>query len=326
MKIDLHAPEDWERLNDRLRSHFQRPSDESVKVYRGLGLSLFEVTQGVTQFLAHKRSLGIVKGTTPYFSHLLPYYLKEAYQIQQVDAYDPQNNWETWTQNLKKDTVLVLASEDHPVTGEIFDLDKLDALLNEKKVFFIRISHNPTHIHKKEIRPYSIHVQSLGEDLTLVFGGNKYKVPSLFSSTMPWPEEESFSKVTAVKDWEMNSQRVQEFEKSLDEFKFFKTSVPRSFDRSCLVFPGVSGDRMVENIKPFLGLSSLTTTESSLWSTHLCRWDSIKLFKSWWSQAPNQEVLRDMIIIGTKLLSKKDLDQELRTQYKKLLAEQSWSF
>ncbi|HEY8270180.1 MAG TPA: hypothetical protein VIG33_04780, partial [Pseudobdellovibrionaceae bacterium] len=140
MKLALIPLEEWERLNDQLKIDFSLPAGNSARIYKGMAHAVFETAQGTAQFFSHKRSLGVVKGQTSYFDSLLPYFYKEVFSVQAMShlaVVDP----EVWVNSLKKDTSFVLFSEDHPVTGELYDYDHLDELLNEKKIFAFRISH-----------------------------------------------------------------------------------------------------------------------------------------------------------------------------------------
>src|SRR5437868_6339989 len=160
MKLALVPLEEWEKLNDQLKIQFSLPAENSVKIYKGMAHAVFETAQGTAQFLSHKRSLGVVKGQTPYFDSLLPYFYKEVFGVQAISHLaltDP----EVWVNSLKKDTIFVLLAEDHPVTGELYNYDRLDELLNEKKIFSFRISHFRHFYEKVPLRPFFVPLSCL---------------------------------------------------------------------------------------------------------------------------------------------------------------------
>ncbi len=326
---DLFIPEEWERLNDQFRTHLKVPNDQLVKFYRGLGHAIYEMSMGTSQFYSHKRSVGFVKGNSPYFEFLIPNYLREAYQIQSMDLNSLQQHhasWTEWANTLKKDTVFVIASEDHPVTGELQDLEELDVILNEKKIFFLRISHSSHLFQPIELKPYTVRICSLSRELSFVLMGAKFKVPPVMAQVMNWSTKETQSSLRNLQNKKEFPKEIQKFEGEMTEFSYPWSNAKRIYDRSLLVFPGVTGDLMTHALSKALGFSASTSLSLNLWSTHLCQWNSVKMFKNWWKLSPPDDVLRDLLIMSPDVIQRNGFAEVARKTYEELKSSQTWKF
>ncbi len=324
MKLALVPLEQWETLNDRLKAHFTVPDDNSVRVYKGMAHAVFEVAQGTAQFLSHKRSLGIVKGQTPYFETLLPYFYKEAYAVQAInhrDLADP----EAWVHSLKKETSFVLFSEDHPVTAEVYDFDRLDQILNEKKIFSFRISHF-RHLYEKEnVRPYSVRICYLESDYAIAICGERFRSPSLIAPYMNWNPSKCLEEIAKIHVSPQNQIQVEAMEQAFSPIAmpWFVDSTPRLYDRVLLKFANVSGELMLHRL-----LERLQVDESQFYktidTTNLCRWNHYKTFTGWWEPKPATNDLASLVVIDSGWLITKDFAKVLKSTYEEIQADQSW--
>ena len=83
---------------------------------------------------------------------------------------------------------------------------------------------------------------------------------------------------------------------------------------------------MTQTLSQALGFSAVTNQGLHLWSTHLCQWNSIKMFKSWWKDAPSEEILRDLLILSPELIQRNGFAEILRKTYEELKVSQTWNF
>lgn len=324
MKLALVPLEEWERLNEQLKIHFSLPPDNSAKIYKGMAHAVFEIGQGTAQFLSHKRSLGVVKGQTPYFDSLLPYFYKEVYGVQAI-SHTALTNPEEWVNGLKKDTIFVLLAEDHPVTGELYDYDKLDALLNEKKIFSFRISHFRHFYEKNPLRPYSVRICYFNNDLAVAMCGERYKTPALMAPQMSWNPSQCLTTLEKVHASPQDQQLVETFEKSFagDATPWFTQPTPRLYDRVLLKFPEVSAEALLQRLYDHLQVDPSKYYET-IDTTNLCRWHHFKTFAGWWEPKPTPEDLESLLVIDSGWLVTKDFAKILKTTYEEIKAEQSW--
>ncbi|WP_413290305.1 hypothetical protein [Bdellovibrio sp. HCB337] len=324
MKLALVPLEEWERLNDQLKIHFALPADNTARIYKGLAHAVFEVAQGTAQFLSHKRSLGVVKGQTPYFDSLLPYFYKEVFNVQAVNHLaltDP----EAWVNGLKKDTTFVMFAEDHPVTGELYNYDRLDELLNEKKIFAVRISHFRHFYETAHPRPYSVRICYLNNDYAVALCGERFKTPALIAPQMNWHVAECLSVVQKIHVSPQDKALVESFEKSFSDIAtpWFAQGVSRLYERVLLKFPEVSAEALLQRLYDHLQVDSSKYYET-MDTTNLCRWHHFKTFNSWWEPKPTMDDLSSLLVIDSGWLVTKDFAKILKSSYEEIKAEQSW--
>jgi hypothetical protein len=344
--VSLSSVEVWENLGDQLKSELSLSIDQSVRPYKGLGAALVEVALGTAQFFAHKRALVFAKGFSPNIENLIPFYIKEAYQVQPIDpalilrfssknktiVEQARNELESWGQSLKKDTLFVVATEDHPITGELYNLDEIENYLNNKKIFFIRLSHFSHHLKAKaDIPAYSVKICAYGTDLALAIFGAKTKAIGLVSHLMPWTNSEVEHKFKNYSVAQVDESKILAIESQLKDFCYPFKSELRSFDRLVLQFPQISGDRMIQVLSESLelqkesGLSSLEI-KKRLWSPNVCYLKTYQSESKWWHQGPTAQQQKEMLVLSSDLLKLNELPRILREAAAWIRSEQSWKF
>lgn len=314
MKLDLFPLETWETLNSTIKNQWSVASDVSVRVYSDLPAAVYEVAQGTAQFLSHKRSLAFIKGQTFAIQPLLPYFYKEAYQIQ-ILSHQGLADMKTWVENLKKDTLFVLFCEDHPVTGEKYPWQEMDALLNEKRIFSVRISHNSHFVEEQEILPYSIRICSYSQKMAVAFCGNKFKSPPLIAPAGYWGSDELKKEVLSLERKKQDDKKlVTQFETNLPEgFHRFINHEQRVYDRAVIYSKDVNGEAVQQYISTALNLPmNAPGAEALIETTSLCRWGGTKGFDDWWEPVPDKNTLRGLLVIDVKLLKNPELTAELK--------------
>ncbi|HRO67856.1 MAG TPA: hypothetical protein PL182_09860, partial [Pseudobdellovibrionaceae bacterium] len=142
MRMDIYPVENWDRTNTALEEAWGKQEGNTVQAHRGLSAGLHEIVLGFAQIYSHKRAIAVVKGNSWAVDFIVPWFLKEAYSVQSITVEELEKDPEAWVKSLKKDTAFVLFAEDHPLTGEAWNWNRFDKLLNENKHFSIRVSHN----------------------------------------------------------------------------------------------------------------------------------------------------------------------------------------
>ncbi len=289
----------WEQLNESLRGQLGFPEgDYSLRSYQGLGPAIWEIVQGTAQFYSHKRNVTLVTGQTPHIAPALPYLYKDGFQVQTPSW---PSDMKTFVEALKKDTNFVIYSEDHPVTGEIYDVEELDHLLNEKKIFSLRISHQ-NHLYKPvEILPYTVRICGYHPSAAIAFVGSKYKAPATMSALLAWDGENFTAGIQSViKKSKEDENLILQFERNLPSgFQVFKPTGKRSFDRSLIYSLEASGEALQKNIASQMKINlQKPGWESLIETTHLCRWGGVGTYQSWWDQRPSEEILRGLLVLS----------------------------
>lgn len=256
--------------------------DSSPRIYKGLGAAVGEIVLGLAQFLPHKRSVAWLKGQTPWMELATSYFFREGYECNSV-AWGQMSSAQSFVEGLKKDTALVIFSEDHALTDEFFDFDLLDQLLNDKKIFSIRLSHR-SHLlasaTKKKLNSFSVRICQMNSDFAYAQFGDRYRVPASICAT------QSFQ-LPVCEHVETAASEIQEFESQLPPGFFkFNLSSNRLFTHSLIYNPKMGGDFLVHQIKSM-----------SLETLHECSFDGFKTYNSWWDPLPNSDFLRGSLIV-----------------------------
>ena len=327
MLIDVTHPDKWDELNDELRSFLNLSAKVRARAFYGISQAVFEISQSTAHFMSHKKAMAVVKGQTPLFDSLLPYYYKETYKVQ-VASFQDLSNPAEWVQQLEKDTCFVLIAEDHPVTAEIFPFaDELDKLLNEKRIFVFRVSHHKHFYENIELRPYTVRLCSFGPQAAVALLGERFRSPALSAQGFNW-DKETFLKslVEAREGRSLNRLEVEKFEKEIQKSArpwFAATQDSRVYDRAVVIFSDVSGEALAQKTFQKMGVSSQEGWRQ-LETPNQCHWNAVRMFKTWWQPEPSTEDLRGMMVISLPLLETKDFAKHLISSYEEIKALQSW--
>lgn len=326
MITNLVRPENWDELNDKIGHILKMPPKARVRCYQGMAHALFETLQSTAQFMTHKKSVAFISGQTPYLEALLPYYYKEGYDVLNQSQLEAQDLKE-WVEGLKRDTLFVVYSEDHPVTGETYPFaSELDRLLNEKRIYSISISHRKHLSSEEQLRPYSVRLCEYTGACSVAHLGERFRSPALLASAMPWDEVAMIEAITlSRKNFLENKEQILSFEDECE--KTFSKKVfsfdSRVYDRALIVLPDTSADAVRDNLLKKMNLSSEQGQEI-LDTTNKCTWNSQKLFSNWWMPRPSEDTLRGLLVVSLQALSIKDFAKLLRSSYEEIKAQQSW--
>ncbi|QDK38863.1 hypothetical protein DOE51_15350 [Bdellovibrio sp. NC01] len=327
MLIDVLRPEAWDEVNDAVKNYLGIEPKNKVRVYRGIAQGVYEITQGTAHFLAHKRAIGVIKGQTPVFEHLLPYYYKETYEVA-VRSHSQITDVKEWVESLKKETCFVMFAEDHPVTGEVYPfVEELDRLLNEKRIHSVRVSHARHFSEKVEVRPYTVRLCSYSADLAVAVTGERFRSPTMMVESMAWDKAAILRDLeNSIKSKSVDRDLVEAFETEISSAAqlVFKKDAVRIYDRAACYFQDASAEAVAELLFKKLGISTEQGWEK-MSSTNMCYWSGIKMFKHWWEPEPSHEMLRGLLIISVDLLKTKDFAKTLISSYEEIKQQQSWT-
>jgi hypothetical protein len=324
MLIPLQPTENWDRLNEAYRLKAGYKIENPVKCYQNLYLAVDEVTTQLASFLSHKRAFTWMKGMSPLFDGSLPYFLREGFQSQGVDwkvLEQFKSDLPAWAEALPNNTLFVLFFEDHAVTGKKSDVEAFEKVLADKKIFFIRVSHFSLPSPSKDISPYTIWIgpAHMGADArALTVCGARFRAPEKVAPYAPWKLDEEVKVEQAVEDKAL----VEKIEKEFEEFRWFSSKESRRYDRIVLCFQDLTGDQILKRLERHLGIGNLSLEMAQ--TTHLCQWNSVKLFKNWWSPEPSPEQLRGLIVFSLHIAQRDDFVSKLKQTLTELRAESQW--
>ncbi|MEN0057361.1 MAG: hypothetical protein AAGB31_00895 [Bdellovibrio sp.] len=326
MLIDVVPPESWDQLNDQMKSSLGVVNPVRIRCYRGIAQAVFEIAQGTAQFMSHKKSIGVIQGQTFAFEGLLAYYYKEVYEVVTLSHLKMENVKE-WVDALKRETLFVLYSEDHPVTGELYPfVDELDKLLNDKRIFSFRISHARHFYERVDIRPYTVRICSHSDQAAIALTGERFRSPPLIVHSATWRRGEFQEEIQkSFVGRQMVPELVTTLEQELASVAkpYFVPSAPRLMDRAVCVFEDVSAEAVALKIFAKLSISPQEGWQKMA-TTNMCHWSTVKMFRHWWQPTPSLEQLRGLLLFGSEVLARKDFAKLVISSYEEVKAQQSW--
>ncbi|MBX3041789.1 MAG: hypothetical protein KF789_13870 [Bdellovibrionaceae bacterium] len=317
MRLDVYPVENWDRTNTALEEAWGKHEGNLIQAHRGLATALHEIVLGFAQIYSHKRAIAVVKGNSWAVDFVVPWFLKEAYTVQSIQLEELEKDPEAWVKSLKKDTAFVLFVEDHPVTGETWDWDRFDHLLNDNKQFSIRVSHHSFVSRREASRPLSCRVSSISEHLAVSSSGNRFRISSEIAPWGDWQIDVETERLNKRLSEAVDEKAVLAFE-ALFPGKALLNGKKRHYDRALLSFEDVGADALIALLEQKLGSSE------GLQALHLCAWQSVRLYKGWWKNPPSPDALRGALAIALPLLQRKDFAKLLQESYEELRSRQSW--
>lgn len=314
--IDIFPqPEKWDLLNNQLKQ--QLKSEFSFRAYINPNLACYDIIIGLAQLYAHKRSLVWIKGQSPIFDSVYAHFVREGYNIQTFsyqEFKDQSANMVEFVEKLKKDTLFFFYSEDHPLTGELFDYGELENVLSHKKIFTISMSHQNHLFKTKSLYPLSARICWYNKDFTGIHFGEKFKVNSLLGSFQNLTQ---IQPSTISQDKEFESE-VKKFESAFSAEEKYFSSVNRLWDRSLLQFKSVHTDELAARLceKGFTKVFSLSPCHSA----------SVKMFQKWTQGSLSVELLPHLLFL--KFDDVKDFPEPglIKSLIKEIEKDSSWEF
>lgn len=278
LRVDLFEMEKWEKLNECLGG----------LVHLGVSHAIYEVIHSLAQTYSHKKTILIVDGQTHHFDDLLGYFYKETYQVLRFSK-DQMDEIEKTIQEKSAEIAFVLHAADHPVTGQIFDFQKLDQILNSKRVFSVMVSFQ-YHIHHDYLpNAFSVWIQRLNEDRSLTRFGNRVKLKPVLSHKLNWKSADQellliqqLQKKSVAEDKDL----VTALESQLGT-AFFKAEL-RLFDRLVLCYQDLNASALRDQLKKRNIQSDCVNS---------CQWNFMSDLNKWWRPELTESEIRGLIII-----------------------------
>jgi|GEM_PF-4144631 len=329
MKIDLFDNEAWHLINQKISDSVGLRAPIQLQFFPSVGTALFEVAKSLSHFFSHKKHIGYVKGQSPYFHSYLPYFYKEMFQFTNIDP-TIFDNPEEWVNKLSADTLFVIYAEDHAVTRQRYNWKHFDKLLNAKKIFSIRVSHNLHYFEKEVPLPFSIRICSLGiEEGCVSFYGQRVKTSPIFSYTLPFGHID-INRVSQqiLYNKDSSSKHIIAFENSLCNIArplFSNCEKQRLFDQASLFFQNINSESLAQIINANLNQHS----NNSVYSLNLCALDSHNphLLSQWWNSEPYLLEMSGLLFIPLELIKSipTKLEKIICDAYFEICKSQIWS-
>lgn len=323
MKVDFYKQHQWEELNQVLQRSLN--ISQTVRSYFGLTHAVHETTRGLAKLFPHKRSIGLIKATSPYIQSLELHFSMEGYQVHSWDM--SYYSSDKFLAELPQDLLFVIGALDDPMTGQVFDLQKHFSNLNSKRIFSIFISHSWHEVRElPKIENYTLGLLSLQKNLSVaVMGARSSKITPLLDGYKFWPSDFLTQINYSIKSKTENKNDVVHFEQSgiANSKPFFNPDATRLYDRAVLVFEDINAEAMFElltqklnlNIEELGGQIKIETLSS-------CRWGGFKTLGWYQEQGYSEEVCNSTLILDHQILNQ-ETKKVIEESYKQIIKLQN---
>lgn len=313
MRIDVAPPDAWGKLSESYRSALPQPLQDpnlNVSIFTSVAHAVTEVTRGLAQLYAHKKTIAIISQVDPSFEPIAVQFSQDEFQVKLITP-EQAKDAATWTA-LADELLFVLASEDDPITGRLTDLTALNDSLKTKRVFRLLVSHE-AHNWKQATRPepFAVKIFSLSANRALMIAGERCKIQPQVSPALSWSQSDSEIadevKTFTTPQTEADSKaRIEKFESQLPQgFKaYFAPTEARLYDRSVIQTPNFDGSSIIDELSLTLQTPIMPIgTESPLETTSACRWESPR-FQDWlMARGETEATVRGLIVIDESLVT-----------------------
>lgn len=205
-------------------------ADGAVRFYKNFEVSLTEAIRSLTQVFPHKKAYAFIRGTYPEVASLSVGLSKEGFLGQEWNLNQIENV------EFKKDLLFAVIPEDDPLTGEIFEIEKLCEKLEEKKIFSIRISSHLFKHKRLKLAPNSCRICFLGGGFSMTLLGQRFKLENFLLAPAVWSHNDVSQVRSLLKPETVQEELVRHFEsKEFDGSKpLLAPGTSRIFDRAAI--------------------------------------------------------------------------------------------
>jgi hypothetical protein len=268
----------------------------SMRAYQNLEMALYDITSAQLQFMSHKNFVGIVKNGCSFLETLNKNWQRQSYNIQ---AKEHRQQWLEYVETLNTDTNLVVWSSENEITGEVLVSDELCAeihdKLSKKRIFSIQITHRLEKEKIPKLPTYAVVVlrnSIFNNGPVVVLFTEKYKAPSLIG------EYQLFESYSKIDSYLQNAQKINNITSNNFENSYFS-----KFSGTCLQL----SDRVVlffEDINAAAIKEDLNLSDEDFFCTAQMPFWVLDLFKNWWAEAENENLLRGLMVVAYAAIDK----------------------
>jgi hypothetical protein len=309
MKVDMPGFDLMKDVRSQVKDQLSTKGTNSpeFRLHPSLTFGINEVTRGLARLFPHRRSIAYIQGCGPYFDPLVTFFSAEGYSLQALPFTHLQQS--DWIETLKKDTLLVLFSEDDPLTGQIFEIEKFQTALELKRIFTVSVSHS-AHLYRPRwnVAPYWARILSGGSKYCLsLLGDRASKLENLLFGPPDWIQiaTNSFSDTLELREEAQNA--VESFEALCPAGgkPFFTRGTARLFDRAAIYWEDMDGEAFIHGLAQVLKIPlNVPGIENRLETASLCRWKGLRSMQWLTEQGVSAEISRGLVLISKDLIYK----------------------
>ncbi|MBY0553885.1 hypothetical protein K2P97_05095 [bacterium] len=268
----------------------------STRLYQNFEMAIYDITASQLQFMSHKNYIGVVKNGCSLLETLNKNWQRQSLNIQLKNK---SQQWFEFIETLNTDTNFVVWSSENEITGEVI-LDEnlsyeIHERLSKKRIFSIQVTHTFNAEKLKALPTHAVLIirnNIFYDGPVLVISTDKYKASSLIGEYQNLSAElnlhnylQSAKQVKAV-----NADNVKN-----SYFSKFANPCFRLNDRIVLLFDEINASAIKEDLQ-LPDQYYFCTSEIPFWV--------LDLFKNWWEDAENENLLRGLMVISHDAINK----------------------
>lgn len=317
----------WSQTQNQLSALLNLdPEKYKARPYFGIGHALFDLLEGSKTFWPTKKVIAHSLEGSPFVHEVLQQLARQGYQLHPLTR-EALVHPEEWISTLNADTLAVVLTRDHSLTGEILLEDSVLTKLNEKRIPCIEIQYAWAWGRAGSPLPFGSQIRVLDGQRALSIMGHRFKASPSSANFMNWSDiswAEDFEKAKSfaledgnfILDYEEQIRSSPLFSVKGQEFSLrpFWAKDPRNriFNRTLLLAEGLHGEFFIHRLLSALGEGELLASglESRLEALNLGRWQGL-LPWDWWGPCPLSEDQQMSLVIFSKDFLQKKLPVEL---------------
>lgn len=272
-----------------------------------------EIPLAISQMYSHRMTI--------YYQQNIAWYIDESVKAFSRLGYKVLPLTDLTLTTAAKDTLMIIVSDDHPVTSEIYDWQNLLVAANEKKIFILHSS-NRVHEYNEpnyNVLPYELRVLRTSADRSIALSGEKSKFFPYFNSGLDWSKENS-ENFELKKNLQEKKNEIEQFESDpgCGFIAYIKPTQKRIYDRSVVYWSDMDGFSFVEELIRLSNRNWQIGLHASC--TSLCYWGNSPVITSM-SVKESPETIRGLVVLDASIVNS-DLSALVLLARKNILLQQ----
>lgn len=287
--------ENYFKLNKYNSEHYFG-SQCSTRLYQNFEMALYDITASQLQFMSHKNFIGNVKNGCSFLETLNKNWQRQSLNIQLKSKSQP---WIEFIETLNGETNFVVWASENEITGEILIdenlCNEIHERLSKKRIFSIQIAHSFNPEKLKALPTHAVLVirnNIFNDGPVMVLSSEKYKASSLVG------EYQNLASDLSLQNYLQKSKQLQITNTASSQnsyFSKFSSTCMRLNDREVLLFDEINAAAIKEDLQ-LSTQDCFCTAEMPFWV--------LDLFKNWWEEAENENLLRGLMVLSHDAINK----------------------
>lgn len=316
MNIFWPESEQYFRDSEKVKKTFFTDYSGTINFFSEPVRAVFELSWALSRFVYHKKTVWFQSGFCPIGPEIVPSFYKDSYNVQMFPA-EEFTDPEKFCAKLPRDIGFIYFAEDHPITGEVFDIQPVLMKLEEKRIYSVGVSYNAFRYRKALNHKYHLQVCHLSKDMILSFVGEKLKLSlptAQFQKLNFFDIEKHLEKISSSPLPELAEVKSRIQSLNLD-FKFLENSNSLK-DRLLIYHPECHGESLVNQML-YLN-SDKQIGKDRLVPLANCSMIDYRPLDHWWTNRPSPDVLRGCFVVDLHLANQDFFPSALANAFKSL--------